>query len=310
MPPGVRVLVTPNLARIVKEMSPRSWRTSPSWFDVDTTGTALRALCTGAPELRPDVVITSRRISKDELRPCDEGGLDGVLEAILGHVAIVVTRAKSGEPMPLSAETLRRAILKRVPAPDDPTRFIPNPYSHWNQIDPSLEARRIEVLGPARDSSEFQVLIAALLEPACAAGPASDRSEHEPACHELRDDGFYTTARFDGTFIRQRLWSDPSVVAVLDYRFYAANSADLLSLLTGAAPTRENIVNGSYPLARTLRLYVTRFRSSHAPPVSQLVHEYLRAQANSRSDVVIAPDGATGSQWPPRPAPLNPVKLN
>lgn len=307
-PPGastaalVRVVITPDLEALFNDSWPLPRPATTASLATDDADVALRALCTEAPEHRPDIVLASRRISREELKPCEERGAEGMMEANLGHIAAVITRARTGVPMQISADTLRRAVLKRVPSPRDPAQLIDNPYTHWNQIDPSLEARRIDVLGPARDSQEFHLFAATLLDPAC--------EQYSPDCRELRDDGFYEEVRFDANFVRQRLWSDPGIVAVVTYQFYAANSADLIgSLLPGVAPKRETFVNGSYSAALPLYLYVTKSRYNHAPAVWQLMNDFLRTRRFSIRGVVTSPDG-DDSSWRTRPEiPLTEVKL-
>jgi phosphate transport system substrate-binding protein len=283
----IRVVMTPDVAPLVKDTATHSRHTRAATYAVDTADSSLRALCAEEPDDRPDVVITSRSARKEELRLCARRGHGGLLEATLGHVGVVVTRARSGTPMQLTTRMLRLALMKQVPAPDNSSQLIDNPYTHWNQIDPALEERRIEVLGPARDTPEFLVFSATILAPAC----ENDASLDKQLCESLREDGVYAEAHFDANFIRQRLWSDPNVVAVIEYQFYAANSADLLgSLLAGAQPTRESIVNGSYVGARTLHAYVNRERHRNIPKVSSFVHDYLRADANLNQKVLISPD--------------------
>jgi len=312
--PSLRILVSHDLAAVTKDSSPRS--TTPATFNPTSADAALRALCSGEPEARPEIVIASRRMRPDESKLCDKRGEDGLLEAKLGHFAVVVTRAKSGNLMQLSVDNVFRALVKSFPSPQDPTRLVANPYTHWNQIDPTLEDRRIEVFGPARDSPEFTALAVALLEPACdryseiRALHDSDRNRYEQICHGVRDDGAYVPARFDSNFIQQRLWSDPAVVAIIDYRFYARNSDDLLgSLLKGVTPTREAIVDGSYDAARTLYLYVPRAHHARSPAVSNFVTLYLRLEGLARHKALLPPDVTIDAWGPPRPAQLTELKL-
>lgn len=287
----IRVMTSPDIQPIARDASLETRYASSVSFEVETADKALPALCARADDEQPDIVFTSRRARKKELEECTRRYNGEVLEASLGHVATVVTRAKTGMPMPLSTRALRLAILKKVPAPDNVALLIDNPYTHWNQIDPALEDSRIKVFGPARDSSEFIVFATTLLESGCESFARDD----QPLCRTLREDGVYEEARFDNTLIGQRLWSDPNVVAILDYRFYAANSNDLLgSLLSGAPPTRESIANGSYVAAREVRVFVNRLRYRNVPKVSSFVNEYLRG-FTMRDRSMISPEGARRS---------------
>lgn len=319
--PPVRILVAHDVAAI---MDKASSRTSSLSDDVEVTNTdaVFRALCAKAPAPRPDVIFASRPIHDEELLSCSEHGVEGLRVAKVGHMAVVITGAKDSNPlrnpMRLSRDALLRALLKKIPSPEDPAQLIDNPYTHWNQIDPMLDDRRIEVLGPNRDSQEFLVFAATLLEPACDKYPVirnlqrRDRHAYEELCFSLReDDGYtqavYTPAPLDSTFVRQRLWSNPGAIAVVDYRFYSANSADLLgSLLTDVRPTLESIIDGSYSGARAVHLYVTRARYGRRA-VKSFVDAYLRDREFVRGRVLIMPDGET-DWWKARPTQLTDVR--
>lgn len=151
------------------------------------------------------------------------------------------------------------------------------------------------MLGPARDTPEFIVFAAAVLAPAC----ESNASLDPQLCQSVREDGVYAEAQFDSNFVPQRLWSDPDVVAIMDYQFYVAHSSDLLgSLLPGPQPTRESILDGSYAGARTLHAYVNRERYRNSREVSAFINEYLRRPAYLNHKVVIPPDGHLRSRRP------------
>lgn len=279
----------PDIAPLATDPAPDSRYARSASFEEDSADDALPTLCAEERQTQPDIVVTSRRMRREEFNLCARPHYNGeVLHATLGHVAIVITRAKSGVPMQLSTRTLRLALLKQVPAPDNSSQLVQNPYTHWNQIDPALEERRIEVLGPAPGTPEFFVFAATVLAPAC----EDDGSLEKHICQSVREDGAYSAARFDNNFVRQRLWSDPNVVAIMDYRFYAANSDDLLgSLLSGAAPTLESILDGNYPAARTLHAYVNRERYRAVLKVRAFVDDYLRLPMYVHQKVVIPHDG-------------------
>jgi phosphate transport system substrate-binding protein len=313
--PAVQIATTPDIAAIVVKTLPLTSYLKSRLSEVSDVNAALRSLCIGASE-HPEIVITSRRITKDELSVCNEPWVGGLLEATLGHAAVVITGAQTGSPMQLSRDAVLRAVLKRVPSPEDPTRLIDNPYTRWNQINGSLEDRLIEIVGPARDTPEFLVFAAALLEPACDKYPSiqalrhTDRPAYEEICFSLREDGVYGEMRLDNTFVRQRLWSDPKVIAVVDYPFYSANSADFLgSLLTGEPATRESILNGKYSAARTLYLYVPRWRYERHTRVRSFLNYYLRIVFTNQRGLM-APDGNTEGRRFTQPVPLTEVKLN
>jgi phosphate transport system substrate-binding protein len=312
----VRITITPEFATLAKEISTSARYKSSARAELANADAALQALCTES-SMRPDVVIISRPINRQDLANCNQASAGPVMEAKLGHMATVISRAKIGIAMQLSADTLLRALLKRVPSSEAPHRLIDNPYTDWNQIDASLDSQRIEVLGPPRESAEFLVFAATILEPACDKYSwlrelrGDDPSAYEQICYTLRDDGVYESAPLDNNFVRQRLWADPAIVAIVDYPFYSANSADLVgSLLTGPAPTAASIVNGSYAGARPVNLYVTRVRYLRTPAVKAFVDEYLRRQDFAQPRWMTTPDGSTDRWQRYRPVQLIEARLD
>jgi phosphate transport system substrate-binding protein len=314
---SIRIALSPQLAALAKDFSTQSrYNTSSIDTQITSADTALKALCTEASS-RPDVVLASRRIDKQELDTCNQSAADGVMEAKLGHMAIVVSRAQAGTSMQLSADAILRAVLKRVPSQQDPQQLIDNPYTQWHQIDPAADPHRIDVFGPPRDSEEFAVFAATVLEPACDAYPwiralqSTDRSAYEEICHTVRDDGVYKSAPRDSNFVRQRLWADPAIVAVIDYPFYSANSADLIgSLLAGPPPTPRSVVDGSYAWARPVYFYVSRARYTRTPAVSAFVNDYLRRQDFASPRWMTRPDGNPNARPTYRPLSLMEVRLD
>ncbi|MBM0106827.1 hypothetical protein JM946_19000 [Steroidobacter sp. S1-65] len=306
---SVRVALTPELAVLSDGITASIRYRAQARAEITSADDALKGLCADADELpRWDVALVSRRIHRDELNACKSG----LREAKLGHMAMVITGAKAGNKMRLSADTIALALLKRVPAPDDPDRLIDNPYTDWNQIDRSLERRRIEVSGPPRDSQHFLLFAATILEPACErirALQTGDSTAYRENCHTLRDDGVYKEAAWDITFVGQRLWADPNIVAVIDYSFYSANSADLLgSMLNGPAPTPSTIMDGSYPGARTLYLYVSPIRIRNIREVSGFVDDYLRRRDYTHHRWII-PSSLVEQLRPYEPLPLSEIEF-
>lgn len=304
----LRIVATPDIAALTKDTTAEFRYIQSASLEVDSADAALPTLCADEEQARPDIVLTSRPARREEFRLCKRRYTGKVLETTLGHIAIVVTRAKTSAQMQLSTQTLRLALLKQVPAPDNSAQLIDNPYTHWNQIDPSLEERRIEVLGPAPDTPEFAVFASIVLAPAC----ENNASLDQQLCQSVRADGVYSEVRFDADFVRQRLWSDPNAVAVMEYRFYAANADDLLgSLLLGPAPTRESIVSGNYVGARTVHAYVNGDRYRQTYKVRMSVNEYLRLPAFLQSQALIPPDDSFDWRRPYNDGPkLTEVKLD
>lgn len=299
--------LTPELAALSAGITATISYTASARTEIASAEQAFQALCAKADESTPlDIAIVSRRITRFELQECEPG----LREAKLGHIATVITGAKLGNKMPLSADIIARALLKKVPSPDDPRRLIDNPYTEWSQIDRSLDRRRIEVLGPPRDSQYFLVFVATILEPACdriGASRTGDGAADRQNCQTLRDDGVYKEATWDNTFVGQRLWADPDSVAVVDYSFYSANSADLLgSMLIGPAPSASTIRDGAYPGARTVYFYL---RDRNIRVVNNAVDDYLRRVDPAGYKWMIPSQAGSERRRFFEPLPLSEIKL-
>ena len=86
----------------------------------------------------------SRRASS---RTCDKNGVAEIVELKIGFDGIDHRQfVKAGPDLKLTKTQIFLALAKEVPGPDG--KLAANPYKTWNDIDPSLPAEKIEVLGP------------------------------------------------------------------------------------------------------------------------------------------------------------------
>ncbi len=82
----------------------------------------------------------------------------------IGHDGIVLASRK---PARRSACTVRNcwlALAKTVPVNG---ALVANPYRSWNEIDPSLPAERIEVLGPPPTSGTRDAFVELVMDKGC-----------------------------------------------------------------------------------------------------------------------------------------------
>ena len=69
-----------------------------------------------------------------------------ILEVPVGFDGIAIANSKKSAQYDLSLADIYMALAKDVPGPDG--KLIPNPNTTWQDVNPSLPATRIEVLGP------------------------------------------------------------------------------------------------------------------------------------------------------------------
>ena len=115
---------------------------------VESTGSGggLKLFCQGVGVDTPDVTNASRRIKSSEFEKCQKNGVKEIVEVLIGYDGIVLANAKGSAPLELSRKDIYLALAMLVPGPDG--KLIDNPNKTWKDVNPSLPAKKIEVLGP------------------------------------------------------------------------------------------------------------------------------------------------------------------
>jgi phosphate transport system substrate-binding protein len=116
---------------------------------VESTGTGggFKLFCEGVGENFPDFSNASRAIKKSEFETCAKNGVTDIVEIKVGFDGLTVASAASAPDVNFTKQQIFMALAKQVPDKDG--KLVDNPYKMWNEIDPSLPAQKIEVLGPA-----------------------------------------------------------------------------------------------------------------------------------------------------------------
>jgi len=114
---------------------------------VESTGSGggLKLFCSGVGVEFPDIANSSRRIKASEVEACAKTGVQDITEVKIGYDGIVVANSKAAPRVNLTRQQIFLALAKQVPQGG---KLVDNPYKTWSQIDPSLPAEKIEVLGP------------------------------------------------------------------------------------------------------------------------------------------------------------------
>jgi phosphate transport system substrate-binding protein len=169
-----------------------------------------------------------------------------------------------------------------VPDPAASGSLIANPYKSWNQIDKSLPADRIEVLGPPPTSGTRDAFLELVMEPGCQnyAWVKSlkdvDEARFKRVCHSIREDGSYVEAGENDNLIVQKLEANPKALGIFGYSFLEENISQLQgALVDGVVPTFENIASSKYPVSRPLFIYVKKAHLGVIPGLREFVTEYV-----------------------------------
>ncbi|MGQ0836145.1 MAG: PstS family phosphate ABC transporter substrate-binding protein [Gammaproteobacteria bacterium] len=255
---------------------------------VESTGTGggIKLFCNGVGVQHPDIANASRRIKSTEVETCAKNGVKDVMEVKVGYDGIVLARNKQGTPLKLTRKDVYLALAKQVPDPSSPQTLIANPNTTWKQVNSSLPATKIEVLGPPPTSGTRDAFAELYLEAGCSTYPwikalkDIDESRFRRVCHTVREDGAYVEAGENDNLIVQKLGANPNAVGVFGFSFLEENQDRLQgSLMEGVAPTFETIASGRYPASRALFIYVKKAHIGVIPGLKEFVAEYVSDKA-------------------------------
>ena len=236
---------------------------------VESTGSGggLKLFCAGVGTDTPDITNASRRMKAKEFKLCNENGVTDIIESVVGFDGIVVANAKNAPSFALTREILFKALAK---GQGEPTM--------WNEIDPSLPATKIEVLGPPPSSGTRDAFEELAIQKGC--GKAGlDKA----ACKkvEIRDDGAYVDAGENDNLIVSKLESNPNALGVFGFSFLDQNSDKIKGATVGGVePTFDNIASGDYPVSRSMYFYIKKAHIGVVPGIMEYAAEFVSGDAS------------------------------
>ncbi len=250
---------------------------------VESTGSGggLKLFCAGVGVEHPDVTNSSRRIKASEVENCESNGVAEIVEVKIGYDGIVLANAKGASRFALTRRQVFMALAKELPARDGSSTLVANPYRTWADIDPSLPAVKIEVLGPPPTSGTRDAFVELAMEGGCKTFPSiaalkdQDKNKFQAICHTVREDGAYIEAGENDNLIVQKLEANPDALGIFGYSFLDQNYDKVQgSMVDGTEPTFEAIADGSYPVSRPLFFYVKKAHVSVIPGIEEFLAEF------------------------------------
>lgn len=252
---------------------------------VESTGSGggLKLFCAGLGLEHPDITNASRRIKSSELDKCGKNGVQ-LTEVKFGFDGIVVANSRKSPRVQLSLRQLFLALGKEVPGPDG--KLIANPHKKWSDIDPSLPASKIEVLGPPPTSGTRDAFNELAIEGGCKTFPdleaikKQDKKRYKAICRAIREDGAYVEAGENDNLIVQKLLANPKAFGVFGYSFLDQNVGAVQgNVIEGIEPTFENISSGEYAISRSLYFYVKNAHADSVPGIREYMSEFTSEKA-------------------------------
>lgn len=232
------------------------------------TGGGFRQFCEGVGPNTIDIANASRAISAAEIATCNTNGVNQIIEVQFGFDGIVFATSTSQGDFALTPLHVFKAIAAQVPVDGV---WVANPYTNWNQIDPTLPSQDINLVVPASNHGTREVFQTRVIDAGChEAGGA------EAQCTTFRTDGRVVEIAGDYTETLARLQSAPASIGVFGLSFYEENRDTLkVATVNGIVPTLETVADGTYPVSRPLFFYVKGEHIGVIPGIAEYVTYFL-----------------------------------
>lgn len=252
---------------------------------IESTGSGggMKLFCSGIGTNTPDVTNASRKIKLSEIEKCKSNGVSEVYEVLIGYDGIVFANSKESDIVEFTRKDIFLALAKEIPSPSG---LVTNPYTYWNEVNPSLPATRIEVLGPPPTSGTRDAFVELAMEGGCkkfpeiAALKKTNKAEYKRICHTIREDGAFVEAGENDNLIVQKISKNPNAFGIFGYSFLDQNTDKVQgSIVEGAAPEFELIATKEYPISRPLYFYVKAAHIGIVPGILEFVKEFTSERA-------------------------------
>jgi phosphate transport system substrate-binding protein len=253
---------------------------------VESTGTGggMKLFCAGVGEEHPDFTNASRQIKKSEFEDCAKNGVTDIVEIKIGFDGLSLAQSKAAGDMKLTKQQIFQALAKEVPGADG--KLVANPYKTWADIDPSLPATKIEVLGPPPTSGTRDSFAELVMEKGAekfetlAAMKKADAKAFEGVWKSIREDGAYVEAGENDNLIVQKLEANKDALGIFGFSFLEENSNLIKDVeIDGVKATYDTIASGEYKVARPLFIYAKKQHVGVIPGMAEFVAEYVSDKA-------------------------------
>ena len=246
---------------------------------VESTGTGggIKLFCSGVGNQFPDAVNASRAMKASEYADCAKNGAKNVIELPIGIDGLTLIEGKDGPGLNLTTTDIYKALAANPFGK-------PNTATTWKDVNPSLPAIKIRVLGPPPTSGTRDSFAELILEKGCDSDAAmkalkkSDDKQHKEVCTKIREDGVYVEAGENDNLLVQKVAADPGTLGVLGFSYLEENADKVKPVsLAGVAPTEATIADLSYPGSRKLYLYFKGEHLAAKPVTKKFIEAYSKA---------------------------------
>ena len=238
------------------------------------TGAGMKLFCASNDSSSPDITDASRAMKASEYANCAKVGARKVVELAIGIDGLTFIQNKDATPLNLSQTDIYKAIAANPFGK-------PNTAKTWQDVNPSLPATPILVMGPSPVSGTRDSLGDLILTKGCDGDPAmaalakSDDKKHKQVCTKIREDGPYVEVADNPNLLVQKVSLDKNKLGILGFSYLSANADKVKAVkLKGIPPSEATIADLSYPGARKLYIYVKGEHMDVKPMVKKFVDFY------------------------------------
>ena len=234
------------------------------------TGDGFKVFCTG----ETDISDASRKIKDEEAAACKAAGIDYVELPIAYDGMTVMTN-----PANTDVTCLSFADLYALIGPES------QGFTKWSDAQPlakelgsntTFPNADLAITGPGEESGTYDSFVEIALDKI-----ADPRGKIDPATKHTTTRPDYTASPNDNTII-EGIAASPTSLGWVGFA-YAEENKDKVSEIqvskdpngTCVAPSADTIADASYPLSRTLYLYVNKAKAAANPAVAAYVDYYL-----------------------------------
>ncbi|MCA6224075.1 MAG: substrate-binding domain-containing protein [Phenylobacterium sp.] len=276
--------VFPFATRVSEQFARKTGMKAPKIESLGTGG-GIKLFCSGVGDGFPDIATASRQMKRSEFDACAAKGVKDIIELKIGFDGIVVALDKDGPDYAFSPSTLYLGLASKVLRYG---KYETNPYRTWSEVGSGLPRNRILVYGPPPSSGtrdafvELAIEAGALRYPANKALKDKDERRFKEMVHPLRKDGWIDAGENDNAIV-QTLTKTPGAIGVFGWSFLEENMDKVKGApVNGVKPSLASISNGSYPLSRSLFIYVKKSNLGVTRGLREYVAEFVSDAATGR----------------------------
>ncbi len=236
---------------------------------VESTGSGggMKIFCADDSKESPSFTNASRPMKVSEFKTCQSNGVKDIVGFKVGFDGISIAQSKDNEPLNLKIEQVFLALAQEVPS-EDGKSLIKNPYKKWSDIDKTLPNKEIRIIGAPTTSGTRDAFDEMVMEKASESFPAYGGEDYK----KVRTDGHFIPGGENDNLIVAKLAQDKNAMGYFGYSFLEENHDKIEGVkLDGVAPTKENIADGSYPVSRSLFVYMKAAHEGKVKGVGEFI---------------------------------------